>query len=90
MAAERERVDIDPGHEVSIFELGTSLLRHRWSIARWMILGGAIAFVVVLFKKTWHGGANAAGLSILEDSASQEALSGLHEEAGSRSLGQLS
>ncbi|HEX3866222.1 MAG TPA: Wzz/FepE/Etk N-terminal domain-containing protein [Gemmatimonadaceae bacterium] len=37
--------------EVSIFGLGSSLLRHRWSIVRWMAIGGAIALVVVLLDK---------------------------------------
>jgi uncharacterized protein involved in exopolysaccharide biosynthesis len=29
--------------EISLFGLGTAILRHRWRIIRWMIFGGAVA-----------------------------------------------
>jgi uncharacterized protein involved in exopolysaccharide biosynthesis len=36
--------------ELSLFTLGTTLLRHRWRIARWALIGGAIAAFSVAFK----------------------------------------
>lgn len=40
----------DDGDDMSLFALGTSLLRNRWRIARWMLLGGVVAAVVVFLK----------------------------------------
>ena len=40
----------DDGDELSLFALGTSLLRNRWRIARWMLLGGAVAALLVFLK----------------------------------------
>ena len=36
--------------EISLFALGTTLLRNRWRIARWALGGAAIATLVVLFR----------------------------------------
>jgi uncharacterized protein involved in exopolysaccharide biosynthesis len=37
--------------EVSLFEVGTVLLRRRWKIAGWMIVGGLLSVLPVLGKK---------------------------------------
>ncbi len=37
---------------LSPFALGNTLLRNRWRIFRWMVIGGAVSVLPVLFKKT--------------------------------------
>ncbi|HVF38663.1 MAG TPA: GNVR domain-containing protein, partial [Gemmatimonadaceae bacterium] len=36
--------------EVSLFAVGTMLLRNRWRIIRWMLIGGALTAVLVFIK----------------------------------------
>jgi tyrosine-protein kinase Etk/Wzc len=53
MVAEESMTEVewqDDGDELSLFALGTSLLRNRWRIARWMLIGGIVAAVVVFLK----------------------------------------
>lgn len=38
------------GDEVSLFELGTTVLRNRWRIARWVFIGAAVAALSVFSK----------------------------------------
>jgi uncharacterized protein involved in exopolysaccharide biosynthesis len=37
----------DEGEEISVFAIGTSLLRNRWRIVRWAIAGALVALVLV-------------------------------------------
>lgn len=36
--------------DISMFVLGSTLLRHRWRIARWVLIGGAVATVSIINK----------------------------------------
>ncbi|MDQ6770829.1 MAG: hypothetical protein M3Z54_12675 [Gemmatimonadota bacterium] len=36
--------------EISLFALGTTLLRNRWRLVRWMLLGAAVALLTVFSK----------------------------------------
>lgn len=38
------------GHEVSLFELGTTVVRNRWRIARWVFIGASVAALSVFSK----------------------------------------
>ena len=38
------------GDEVSLFELGTTVLRNRWRIARWAFIGASVAALSVFSK----------------------------------------
>lgn len=40
----------DAGAEISLFTLGTIVLRRRWRIARWMAVGGLLATLTVITK----------------------------------------
>lgn len=40
----------ESGADVSLFTLGTALLRNRWRIVRWMGIGGVIAVLLVAFR----------------------------------------
>lgn len=42
---------INPSDEVSIFDIGSTLLRHRWRILVWMVVGGILAFIPVMSRK---------------------------------------
>lgn len=47
----------DGGHptgDVSLFTLGTTLLRNRWRLARWMTVGALIAALVVFLRPTLY------------------------------------
>jgi uncharacterized protein involved in exopolysaccharide biosynthesis len=39
-----------PRDDVSVFAIGTSLLRNRWRILRWMLIGGALATAWVVIS----------------------------------------
>lgn len=47
-----ESIDARPAkdEEVSILALGTTLVRNRWRIARWMLIGAVAAAVVILMR----------------------------------------
>ncbi len=58
---------------LSLFALGSMLLRNRWQVFRWIVIGGALAILPVLFQKTSYtstasfvseGGQNAANSGI--------------------------
>lgn len=44
------QADSSSSDEISVFTLGTILLRNRWRIVRWMALGAIIAAVIVLSR----------------------------------------
>ncbi len=48
--SQRPRAEWRDGDDVSVFALGTTLLRNRWRIARWTLAGGAIAVLLVLSR----------------------------------------
>src|SRR4051812_41866525 len=43
-------VSLHQEREISLFTLGTILLQSRWRIARWMIIGVAVAALLTYFK----------------------------------------
>lgn len=49
-AAEMTDAELEGDERVSLFALGTTLLRNRWLIVGWMLIGGAIAVLTVVFK----------------------------------------
>src|ERR1039458_4946935 len=42
--------------DVSLFALGTTLLRSRWRVVRWMFIGGVVALVPVISKPALYVG----------------------------------
>src|SRR4051794_37398173 len=42
--------DWQEGDEISLFGVGTAILRHRWRIIRWMVFGGVVAGLLVFSK----------------------------------------
>jgi uncharacterized protein involved in exopolysaccharide biosynthesis len=40
--------DLNEDHEISLFALGATLLRNRWRIVRWMVVGGLAAALSVI------------------------------------------
>jgi uncharacterized protein involved in exopolysaccharide biosynthesis len=42
--------EVHDGEDISLFALGTTLLRKRWRIVRWMLLGGGIGALLGLLK----------------------------------------
>ncbi len=59
--------------EISLFALGTTLLRHRWRIGRWMAVGGLLAAVTALFRPALY----VASASFVPQGASDPGRSGL-------------
>ncbi len=43
------------GDEISLFALGTAILRHRWRIVRWMLFGGLFAALLVFSRPALYG-----------------------------------
>jgi uncharacterized protein involved in exopolysaccharide biosynthesis len=64
--------------EISLFALGTTLLRHRWRIGRWMLAGGLLAALTVLFRPALF----VASGSFLPLGAADPTRSGLASLAG--------
>ena len=64
--------------EISLFALGTTLLRNRWRIARWMAAGGAIAAIFALFKPALY----VASASFVTQGGADATRSGLASIAG--------
>jgi uncharacterized protein involved in exopolysaccharide biosynthesis len=62
----------------SPFALGTTLLRNRWRIFRWIVIGGAIAVLPVLFKKVSY----TSTASFVPEGSQDPAASGLAGIAG--------
>lgn len=50
-AAPYANAPVDASDEVSIFQIGTTILRQRWRILRYMLAGGVLAILPVLFQK---------------------------------------
>jgi uncharacterized protein involved in exopolysaccharide biosynthesis len=50
-AAPYASAPVDSSDEVSIFEIGATILRQRWRILRYMLAGGVLAILPVLFQK---------------------------------------
>lgn len=63
---------------ISPFALGATLLRNRWRIFRWMVIGGAIAVLPVLFKKLSY----TSTASFVPEGGQDGAASGLAGIAG--------
>jgi len=61
-----------------LFALGTTLLRHRWRIGRWMLAGGLLAALTVLFRPALF----VASGSFLPLGAADPTRSGLASLAG--------
>jgi len=66
------------GDEVSLFQIGSTLLRHRWRIARWMLAGGVLALLPVLFQKLTY----TATASFVPQGAPDPSRSGVVNLAG--------
>ena len=64
--------------EISLFALGTTLLRHRWRIARWMAVGGFLAALIALFRPALY----VASGSFVAQGATDPSRSGLASLAG--------
>jgi uncharacterized protein involved in exopolysaccharide biosynthesis len=64
--------------EVSILQLGTSLLRHRWQIFRWMFAGAILAFAISLGSKLSY----TSSASFIPEATHDAARSGLASLAG--------
>src|SRR3954465_2381204 len=79
---ERTRMEAAPKWrdegEISLFALGTTLLRNRWRIVRWMAVGGLVAAVFALFKPALY----VASASFLPQGATDPSRSGLASLAG--------
>jgi uncharacterized protein involved in exopolysaccharide biosynthesis len=66
------------GDEVSLFRIGSTLLRNRRRIARWMVVGGVLALVPVLFQKYTY----TATASFVPQGAADPSRSGVASLAG--------
>lgn len=66
---------------MSLFALGTTLLRHRWRIARWMVAGGLVAAVLVVFRPALYV-ASASFVSQGAPDASRTGLASLASQFG--------
>src|SRR5690349_5015922 len=79
---ERTRMDAAPkwrdDGEISLFALGTTLLRNRWRIARWMAVGGLIAAAFAIFKPALY----VASTSFVTQGGTDATRSGLASLAG--------
>jgi uncharacterized protein involved in exopolysaccharide biosynthesis len=64
--------------EISLFALGTTLLRHRWRIGRWMLAGGLVAALFAFFRPALY----VASGSFLPQGAADPSRSGLASLAG--------
>lgn len=64
--------------EISLFALGTTLLRHRWRIGRWMVVGGLIAAAFAVFRPALY----VASASFVPQGAADPSRSGLASLAG--------
>ena len=42
------------GDQPSLFSIGTTLLRNRWRIVRWMLIGGGLAAILAFLKPTLY------------------------------------
>jgi capsule polysaccharide export protein KpsE/RkpR len=64
--------------DVSLFAIGNTVLRHRWRIARWALVGGVLAVLPVLFAKPEY----TANASFMPQTAQDPARAGLANLAG--------
>lgn len=74
------QAELQDGDEVSLFALGTMLLRNRWRIVRWMLVGGLLAAASVASKPKLY---KATGSFIPQGSdGSRSVLTGLAGQLG--------
>src|SRR3954467_15475698 len=64
--------------EISLFGLGTLIVRHRWRIARWMLFGGLVAGLLVFSEPALY----VASTSFVPLGQSESNRSGLASIAG--------
>jgi tyrosine-protein kinase Etk/Wzc len=66
-----------PREDVSLLALGTTLVRSRWRILRWMLIGGVVAAVVILPRaRTYLASASFTSEGNEANRSSLEALAG--------------
>ena len=68
------------GERASLFSIGTTLLRNRWRIFRWMVVGGVLAGILAFLKPTLYS-AGAAFIPQGTD-AGRSGLAGLAGQLG--------
>jgi uncharacterized protein involved in exopolysaccharide biosynthesis len=79
MVRDNEPDDTIPrSDEISLFELGTSLLRHRWRIVSWMVVGASVLIATTLFGKPSY----TASATFVPQTSDEGGRSGLASLAG--------
>ncbi|MCH8937611.1 MAG: hypothetical protein IIB90_18030, partial [Gemmatimonadetes bacterium] len=68
------------GDEISLFALGSTLLRDRWRIIRWMFLGAVVAALSVISKPALYSAS--ASFVPLGNDASSSVIMGLAGRLG--------
>ncbi len=68
--------------EVSIFDVATTMLRHRWRLIRWMIVGALVAVLPILWKPAVY----VSSASLISQNGGTGGVQGLAALVGGASL----